>query len=183
MGHSFGTIVVSGMVGGPDGRGTLPRPVDSLVLVQGAVSLWCYSPSIPFDNAGPGYFCNILRDRKVRGPVVTTQSRHDTAVGAIYPLASRLRGSANFAPGRQLPEFGAVGAFGLQGVTEATDLAMLAESGAYNFDAGKVYNLESSTFIARKEGASGAHSDIAGPEVAHAIWSAAFAGADRPSTN
>ena len=34
--------------------------------------------------------------------------------------------------------------------------------------------LESSQFIARKEGASGAHSDIDGPQVAHAMWQAAL---------
>jgi hypothetical protein len=40
MGHSFGTIVISGMLGGPNGRGPLVRPVDSVVLAQGALSLW-----------------------------------------------------------------------------------------------------------------------------------------------
>lgn len=175
MGHSFGTIVVSGMVGGPDASGPLPRPVDSLVLVQGAVSLWCYAAPIPIGNAGDGYFCNIVKNGKVRGPIVTTQSRHDSAVGVLYPLASKLRGSANFAPGKKLPEFGAVGAYGLQGLTNATDLDMRGASDAYSFERGKIYNLESSTFIAKKAGASGAHSDIAGAEVAHAIWSAAFA--------
>ena len=54
---------------------------------------------------------------------------------------------------------------------------MLAADGSYSLEKGKVYNLESSQFIAKKEGPSGAHSDIAGPEVAHAIWSAAFASA------
>jgi hypothetical protein len=175
MGHSFGTVVVSGMLGGPDAQGSLPRPVDSVVLVQGAVSLWCYAPSIPFRDAGAGYFTRILADGKVRGPIVTTRSRHDSAVGRFYPLASRINGSASFAPG--LPEYGAVGTFGLQGVPDATriDTAMLPATGAYAFERGKVYNLEASQYIARGDGASGAHGDIAGPEVAHAIWAAAFA--------
>ena len=97
MGHSFGTIVVSGMLGGPDARGTLPRPVDSVVLVQGAVSLWCYAADIPLTAPAPGYFSRILADGKVRGPIVTTQSKHDNAVGTLYPLASRIKGSAGFA--------------------------------------------------------------------------------------
>jgi hypothetical protein len=181
MGHSFGTIAVSGMVGGPNAAGPLPRPIDSLVLVQGAVSLWCYAAPIPIGNAGDGYFCNILRDKKVRGPIVTTQSRYDSAVGVLYPLASKLRGSANFAPGKKLPEFGGIGTYGLQGLKEATDSDMLTASDAYSFEQGKVYNLEGSTFIAKKEGVSGAHSDIAGPEVAHAIWAAAFSSAAAPS--
>lgn len=175
MGHSFGTIVVSGMLGGANCRGTLQRPVDSVVLVQGAVSLWCYAPSIPFDNAGAGYFNRILAEEKIRGPLVTTRSKHDTAVGVLYPLASRMKGSASFVAG--LPEYGAIGTYGLQGLADADkiDTAMLAADGAYSLAKGRVYNLEASKFIAKKEGASGAHSDIAGPEVAHVIWEAAFA--------
>src|SRR6266567_6040116 len=74
MGHSFGTIVISSMLGGPNASGPLVRPVDSVVLVQGAVSLWCYAASIPFKNAGAGYFSRILPDGKIAGPLVTTQS-------------------------------------------------------------------------------------------------------------
>lgn len=175
MGHSFGTIVVSGILGGPDAQGSLPRPVDSVVLVQGAVSLWCYASNIPFRGAGTGYFNRILNDGKVRGPIVTTRSRHDDAVGVLYPLASRIWGSSSFAG--TLPKFGAIGAFGIQGVADdlRSDLAMLGAGKAYKFEKGKVYNLDGSQFISHKEGASGAHNDIAGPEVAHVIWAAAFA--------
>jgi hypothetical protein len=42
MGHSFGCVVVSSMLNDPQGKGTLVRPVHSLVLVQGALSLWSY---------------------------------------------------------------------------------------------------------------------------------------------
>ncbi|MFC0804608.1 MULTISPECIES: hypothetical protein [Sinorhizobium] len=175
MGHSFGTIVVSGMLGGPNAGGKLPRPVDSVALVQGAVSLWCYAGQIPFDGAGHGYFSRILADHKVRGPIVTTQSKHDTAVGVLYPLASRIKGSVNFADG--FPKFGAIGTFGLQGIPDSSrsELKMLAAAEGYAFEAGKIYNVDGSQFIARMDGASGAHNDIAGPEVAHLIWAAAFA--------
>ena len=178
MGHSFGTIVVSGMLGGPNATGPLPRAVDSVALVQGAVSLWCYANAIPFGGGGAGYFNPILGDRKVSGPMIVTRSRYDSAVGVFYPLASQVKGSASFDP-TKLPEFGAIGAFGIQGVANgiANDLKMLAADGSYSLEKGKVYNLESSQFIAKKEGPSGAHSDIAGPEVAHAIWSAALASA------
>ena len=177
MGHSFGTIVISGMLGGPNANGPLVRPVDSVALVQGAVSLWCYAPSIPFHNAGPGYFHRILPDGKVSGPLVTTQSRYDKAVGQLYPLASHIHGSASFAVGGGFPEFGGIGSYGIQGLGDAiqTDTTMLPADGSYGFQQGKVYNLESSQYICKGGGASGAHSDIAGPEVAHAIWEAAFA--------
>lgn len=176
MGHSFGTIVVSGMLGGPDARGSLPRPVDSLVLVQGAVSLWCYASPIPFDGAGDGYFAPILSHGKVSGPIVTTRSKHDSAVGTFYPLASRFGGTPSFAA-QNLPKYGAIGSFGLRGIggSRIVDMPMLPADGDYDFEKGRVYNLEASAFIAQKEGASGAHSDIDGPEVAHAIWAAALA--------
>ena len=177
MGHSFGTIVISGMLGGPNAQGPLPRAVDSVALVQGAVSLWCYADIIPFPNTGRGYFSRILADHKVRGPFITTRSRHDDAVGTFYPLASCIKGSPSFA-GR-FPAYGAIGAFGIQGVPDdiRSELPMLDAAGNYEFMPGKIYNMDGSQFICRKEGASGAHSDIAVPEVAHAIWSAAFAAA------
>jgi hypothetical protein len=175
MGHSFGTIVVSGMLGGPNAKGNLPRPVDSVALVQGAVSLWCYSDKIPFDGAGPGYFSRLMADHKVSGPIVTTQSKHDLAVGVLYPLASRISGSVEFADA--FPKFGAIGAFGLRGIPDASraELTMLAATDAYHLERGKVYNVDGSQFIAKMDGVSGAHSDIAGPEVAHLIWAAALA--------
>ena len=74
----------------------------------------------------------------------------------------------------QLPKYGGVGAFGIQGPGLAiADDAMQAADGAYSFEGGRVYNLEASAYIRRSLGwFSGAHSDICHPEVAHAIWSA-----------
>lgn len=182
MGHSFGTIVVSCMLGGPKAKAVLPRPVESLVLVQGAVSLWCYAPSIPFrvwlKDAGPGYFHRILEAGRVIGPIVTTRSKYDYAVGRLYPWASRLDLTAapSFAGG--LPKYGGIGVFGIQGVSDGLkhEMTMLPRDGEYSFEPGRVYNLDAQDYILKIESAlSGAHSDIAGPEVAHAIWSAAFA--------
>ena len=176
MGHSFGTIVVSSMVGGPKAQAPLPRHVDSVVLVQGAVSLWTYSAAIPLQVANrKGYFSPILNQNKIQGPLVTTRSKFDGAVGILYPLASQVYGTPDFAPG--LPEFGGIGTYGIQGLpdTQKQDMKMLAAQGNYAFARGKVYNLDGSEFITKGGGISGAHSDIAGPEVAHAIWAAAFA--------
>lgn len=169
MGHSFGCIVVSSVLGGPDGKTALPRAVDSLVLVQGALSLWGYADRIP-DQAGGGYFNGMIRRGAVRGPVVVTTSEHDSAVGTFYPLAARLSGKVDFAA---LPEYGAIGAFGIQGMDGVAPAKLLPQTGQYDFKAGKVYNLESSQFIAKMDGSSGAHSDIDGPQVAHALWQAA----------
>lgn len=170
MGHSFGCIVVSSMLNGPDGTGVLPRPVDSLMLVQGATSLWGFCNAIP-KASGPGYFRKVIDDRKVAGPVVTTQSKRDTAVGVFYPVAAGVALQVAFPI--ELPKYGGLGAFGIQGPGLAIhDLVIADATHPYHFEAGHIYNLECTGVIKDGGGASGAHSDIAKPEVAHAMWEA-----------
>jgi len=178
MGHSFGCIVVSSMLNGPKGQGTLVRPVDSLALIQGAVSLWCYCSKISYQGNRPGYFNKIIAQRKVAGPIVVTHSQFDHAVGKMYPLAGQVAfSSVDFAPSR-LPKYGGIGSFGLAGDDLAAEHTnMLGATASYDFKPGKIYNLESSQFICNEDmggPTSGAHSDIAKPEVAHAVWSAAY---------
>ena len=162
MGHSFGCIVVSSILGGPGGNNPLPRPVNSAVLVQGAMSLWSYAQDIP-DSDKPGYFRQILSGRAVSGPIVTTQSVNDKAVGLAFPAAVGLVGEVDFAA--KLPKFGGIGAWGIQGTTAAEGRDMLDEHGDYQFAAGRIYNLNGSRFIA-------GHSAIDGPQVAHTLWQA-----------
>jgi hypothetical protein len=173
MGHSFGCIVVSAMLHGPDGHGGAVRQVETLTLVQGALSLWSYCADIP-KVGRPGYFRNVLAERRVRGVVMTTQSEYDTAVGRWYPLAAGVAGQVTFQTPGSLPRYGAVGCFGVRGPgVEVTDCDMLPSDQAYGFEAGKVYNLASSRYISDGGGFSGAHSDITKPAVAHAVWDAA----------
>jgi hypothetical protein len=172
MGHSFGCIVVSATIADPPGMSRLRRPVDSAFLVQGALSLWSYCSDIPPAPGQPGYFHSLIAGHKVRGPLVTTQSEFDTAVGRFYPLGAGARGQVVFAPG-EFPKYGGLGAFGVRGLgPEVVDLRMKPADELYPFEPGKIYNLESSRFIREGSGASGAHSDIAKPEVAHAFWEA-----------
>jgi len=181
VGHSFGCIVVSSIVAGK-GKNQLVCPVDSLVLIQGALSLWSYCPDIPRRNNLPGCFSSIIKNRKVSGPIVTTRSIHDSSVTKLYPAASVLgrfqSQDIDFAAisTSEFPEYGSIGTFGIQGIEEITSLKMRTCDKAYDFKPGKVYNLESSQFIrnfvnGRDEDA---HNSIAKPEVAHAVWSAAF---------
>jgi hypothetical protein len=161
MGHSFGCIVVSATMAGAGGDAPLPKPVDSMYLVQGALSLWAYCNDIPADKGTPGYFKAIVGGGKVAGPIVTTQSEHDTAVGRLYPLGARIKGQVDMAPGK-LPKYGGLGTFGARGpgiVVE--DVGMLPLSADYAFAGGRVYNLDGSDVINGGEGVSGAHSDIA----------------------
>jgi hypothetical protein len=172
IGHSFGCVVVSSILNGPQGTGALARPINSVALVQGAMSLWSYADQV-LGSSQPGYFRSVLTRGVVGGPIITTKSRHDTAVGILYPAAVGLVREADFAD--TLPKYGGIGSFGIQGTSIAVECDMLDKDGDYSFASGKIYNLESSKYIAKKEGVSGAHSDIAGPQVAHAIWQAALA--------
>jgi len=169
MGHSFGCIVMSSVLGGPGGTGALARPVDSAVLVQGALSLWSYAEKIPGADK-PGYFRHLLAKHAVSGPLVTTQSTHDAAVGAAFPAAVGLVNEFDF--GTELPRFGGVGTWGIQGTTIAEGLTMLDPTGTYNFKAGRIYNVDGSRFIP-------GHSAIDGPEVAHLLWQAVVASPGR----
>jgi hypothetical protein len=171
MGHSFGCIVVSATVAGPPNGKPLPRPVDSLFLVQGALSLWSYANDIPYAPGTAGYFHRIMKNRLVRGPIVTTRSTRDTAVGRLYPLGAKLKKQLVLADPKY-PQYGGIGSFGIQGIGAGEDMQMQSATHAYNFREGRVYNLEASKVIRNGGGASGAHSDIAHPEVAHAFWAA-----------
>ncbi len=184
IGHSFGTIVMSSIAGGPKGTTALPRSVDSLALLQGAVSLWAWADNIP-STGGKGYFNSSFYRPAVRGPMLTTRSRFDRAVGVAYPAAvSLVLQDPSFGPTEMLNavKWGAIGAFGIQGLTSAVDMKMLPETSEYSFEPGKVYNLEASEYIKKMDGAAGAHSDIDGPQVAHALWQLALASTGSAST-
>jgi hypothetical protein len=177
MGHSFGCIVASGMIAGDGATGSvaLPRPVDAVMLAQGALSLWSYAGDVPFAPGKPGYFQRILAGDLVRGPIVTTRSKYDTAVGRFYPLGAAVKEQFLLGVGG-FPKYGGVGAFGLQGAAGAIDMTMAAATAPYDFGSARVFNLEASDVIRNGDGLAGAHGDIAHPEVAHAFWSAAIAG-------
>ena len=176
MGHSFGCIVVSATLAGPAGSSAGIRPISSLSLVQGALSLWSYSSRIPYPPATRGYFQSIIDRHLVRGPIITTQSSFDTAVGKWYPLAAGVARQVAYAPqnGPAFPKYGGVGAFGVQGDgcnSQSRDILPVTSS--YGFQSSGIYNIECSRVIRNGDTVSGAHSDICHPEVAHVIWEAA----------
>ena len=173
MGHSFGCIVVSAAVAGVPGGPSRARAADSLFLVQGALSLWSFCPDIPYAPGEAGYFNRILKGALVRGPIVTTRSKHDTAVGKLYPIPAGMRDQLVL--DENFPKYGGMGTFGAQGLGAlAEDRIMDSPAVGYGFERGRVYNLEASGTIRNGGGFSGAHSDIAHPEVAHAMWQAAL---------
>jgi hypothetical protein len=178
MGHSFGCIVVSAMVAAPRAPTTPSPPVHSLALIQGALSLWAYCQDVVPAPGKPGYFHRVIAERRVAGPILTTQSEHDLALWKYYPWGAWWKGQLDYdIAGRKLPKYGAVGTFGARGPgITVHDRALGEVNEDYKFAAGIIYNLDCSQVIKKLDGYSGAHSDIAHPEVAHAVWEAAMCG-------
>lgn len=173
MGHSFGCIVVSAMTAGASAA-TPAVPVDSIALIQGAFSVWSFTSAIPYGLRGTGYFRRML-DGRVRGPILTTRSSFDSAVGTWYPWAAGTAGQVDFAA-PVAPKYSAVGAFGVRGDgVNMVDLNLGPVDTEYHFQPGTVYNFQASQVIKNGSGFAGAHSDFARPEVAHAVWQAAGA--------
>ncbi|MDV9191914.1 serine-threonine protein kinase [Streptomyces sp. SR27] len=175
VGHSMGArLVAYALRGLPSGAG----PVASVTLLQGAFSHYAFAARLPHDPGRSG----SLRDAqlRVRGPVVACYSRYDTALGVMYPLASRLAGeSESFDGAGSLgaaagllgaddPRWGAIGHDGVQavpGTAARTLAAVLREgvpgSGCVSVDAAEVVR---------------SHSDICHEELARVVVSAAGTG-------
>jgi hypothetical protein len=179
MGHSFGCIVVSSMLRGADARGVR---ISSMLLVQGAMSLWSYANDLPGKPGSPGYFRPVIDAECVAGPIVVTTSSHDSAVGKLYPVAAGAARQVEYEPSRHaLPTYGAIGSFGVQGPGLSLEKRQIARDDvtrAYDFAPGRIYNLAGDDVIRTGGGLSGAHSDIAHPEVGHAFWEAVLATPD-----
>jgi hypothetical protein len=177
LGHSFGTIVMSGAVrGAGEDPDPLPRPIESLFLAQGAVSLWAFAPNVPRGvGGGRGYFADLVNPGRVAGATVATRSKWDHAVGKYYPLAVRVAGQ--FLLGDDLPKYGGIGTWGIQGVPDAVELPPLRIGGQPegDFTPAAIHNVDASAVIAKLEGASGAHNDLAHRELVQLAWRAALA--------
>jgi hypothetical protein len=161
MGHSFGCLLMGATV-------ECGVATSSLVLIQGALSLWSFSDRVPRARGmkpASGGLHGV--PAKVRGPICVTRSEHDRAVGWLYPLAAGVAGQVELRV-PELPRYGAMGAFGARGTGfPFAEVKMKSQGGQYDWGArGTVWNVESSDVIR-------AHSDIARPEVAWMQWSAA----------
>ena len=177
MGHSFGCIVVSSMLRGTEVAH--PLRVSSAFLVQGALSLWSFAAELPGGAATPGWFRPVLDRNRISGPMVVTTSRFDRAVGSLYPLAAGAAGEVAYdLSSAQLPTYGAIGAFGAQGAgvnAQPRALTLGDLTSDHGLAPGQVYNVNGDAVIRAGGGLSGAHSDIAHPEVGHLFWNAVLA--------
>ncbi|MFG2131141.1 serine-threonine protein kinase [Streptomyces sp. NPDC048751] len=169
VGHSFGGRLVSFALRGlPEGV----RTVKSVTLLQGAFSHYAFAARLPHDTRAGGVLQG--QHNRVDGPVVCCYSSHDSALGTLYPLASRVAGDAqglvgSFGVGNLLgAKWGAMGFDGVQAVpgTKAMKLAdalrgPLPTSGCVNVDAAAV--------VRRGGPPAGAHSDIVHKELAQLV--------------
>jgi hypothetical protein len=145
-------------------------PVKSLFLLQGAFSHYAFADRLPHDATRSG----ALKGRadQVDGPLLTTHSLKDLAVGVSYPAASFVNQDDAAAAVDQSIRFGAMGHDGAQAVDAAT--AVLAAPGTrYPFQKHKWLNLDGNRVIVHGAPPSGAHSDIVSPHTAWAALAAA----------
>ncbi|WP_031525587.1 hypothetical protein [Streptomyces sp. NRRL F-5123] len=150
VGHSFGARLVSFALAG------LPpaaHNVASVTLLQGAFSHSAFSPGGALDGM----------QHRVHGPVVAGHSRHDSALGVLYPLASRLSGDDRSLLGDD--RWGALGHDGFHGLPTAPALALAAALGTGFPPAGCV-SVDASATVCHGGPPSGAHSDICHPDLA-----------------
>ncbi|MGW1890952.1 serine-threonine protein kinase [Streptomyces sp. NPDC002004] len=166
VGHSFGGRLVSFALDGlPDGV----RSVKSVTLLQGAFSHYAFAARLPHGMHGSGALNG--RERRVDGPLVCCFSRHDTALGVMYPLASRMSGDATSVFGLDGATWGAMGHDGVQSVDGATRLA-LADALGSGLPATGFISVDAAGVVRRGGPPAGAHSDICHPELARVVLAA-----------
>ncbi|HEY9228446.1 MAG TPA: hypothetical protein VIP11_17465, partial [Gemmatimonadaceae bacterium] len=171
LGHSFGARVVSySLTGLPATATGAASPVKSLFLLQGAFSHFAFANSLPFDTSRKGDLAGMAA--RVDGPLLTTHSLKDSAVGTAYPAASIASGQDASDASDTFFRWGAMGHDGAQSVN-AVNAVLGLPGTSYPFSAGKWVNLDGNGVIVNGGPPSGAHSDIVHPHTAWAALSAA----------
>ncbi|BCL31719.1 serine-threonine protein kinase [Streptomyces aurantiacus] len=173
VGHSFGGRLVSFALRGlPKGV----RTVKSVTLLQAAFSHYAFAARLPHETRSGG----VLRGHQERidGPLVCCFSRFDSALGTVYPLASRTAGDDRTAAGFGLPRllgarWGALGHDGVQAVsgTKAFTLADALRARA-TLPASGCVNIDASAVVRHGGLPAGAHSDICHRELAQVVLAA-----------
>lgn len=167
VGHSFGgrLVTAAAMAAHPTAK------LHSMSLLQAAFSHNGFAQAGRSEGSDipEGYFRRVISERRVKGPILVTFSRHDHAVGKAYAIASRLNREKAAGLGDASDPYGGIGANGAQRLDPANlaanVTALKAKGGAYQWEPGKVHNLNSDQFISD-------HGDVENPHVAWAIASA-----------
>jgi len=171
LGHSFGARLVSySLAGLPSALTGTRSPVKSLFLLQGAFSHYAFADSLPHDATRSGGLKGMAV--RVDGPLLTTHTLKDLAVGLSYPAASFANQDDAAAAVDQLKRWGAMGHDGAQAVP-AAPAALGGPGTAYTLSKGQWLNLDGNQVIIHGGFPAGAHSDIVHPHTAWAALSAA----------
>ena len=173
MGHSFGARLVSfSLTGLPATAVGAASPVKSLTLIQGAFSHFSFAKPTPCPAVPAGALAGVLN--RVDGPLLSTFTAADRAVGWWYPTASMLAHQDAQSLTDLTYEWGGMGHDGFQQSPAGTTVPLQAQGYDYAFAKGSVYLLDSNKVINTMQSAfSGAHSDIRHPQVVWAVLSAA----------
>ncbi|RAG86440.1 serine/threonine protein kinase [Streptacidiphilus pinicola] len=173
MGHSFGArLVAHALVGLGDVENPQASPVKSVLFLQGAFSHFAFAPAIT-QAATPGEEGPLAGlTARVDGPLLSTFTSADRALGAWYPMATMIQHEDLALLDHPANRWGAMGHDGFQQANAVT--ALLAPQGSpYTFTPGTCYRLDANAVInADQSPFAGAHSDICHPEV---LWAAASA--------
>ncbi|HYW30096.1 MAG TPA: alpha/beta hydrolase [Gemmatimonas sp.] len=121
LGHSYGGVVVLSAVSYP-ANVPLPRKVDSVLLLQPAVNRWCFASNVAGKGYPGGY--RVAFDR-VKQPILTTFSKHDSALTKFFHLAVRRDrdlGQPTIAGWSDVPkgpnQYAALGGYGPEGCAD-----------------------------------------------------------------
>jgi hypothetical protein len=173
IGHSFGArLVAFSLTGLPDTATGAASPVKSLTLVQGAFSHFSFAAPTPCSAVPAGALAGARN--RVDGPLLSTFTAADRAVGWWYPAASMLAHQNAESLTDLDYEWGGMGHDGFQQSPPAVTVPLQPPGQQYGFEPDGVYLLDANKVIcAMQSQFSGAHSDIKHPEVLWAILSAA----------
>ncbi|EKX68357.1 serine-threonine protein kinase [Streptomyces ipomoeae] len=171
VGHSFGARLVSFALRGlPEGV----RTVKSVTLLQAAFSHYAFAERLPHDQRASGVLSG--QQKRVDGPLICCHSKHDSALGTIYPLASRMAGDSRavlgFGIGSVLgAKWGALGYDGVQAV-KGTRSFKLADALKAQLPTSGCVNIDAAAVVKNGGPPSGAHSDICHRELARVVLAA-----------
>lgn len=164
-GHSFGCKFWLASLTGP--ADVVPRDVDSLLLLQGAVSAWAFADQVP-DTTLPGGYRSVLS--RVSGPLIATYSKHDWPLQYAYPAGSMLAGQVGelSSDADTVSPHAALGAVGAAGAGTASHHRTILQSGV-EYDLGPgIWSIQSDEVI-------DGHSGIYHAQVAWLAWAGILA--------
>ena len=149
------------------------EPVHSMLLVQGAQSLWSYSSHHPGGSDSDRLLPSIARGRNgrrnrrsPRGPL--TIGRSDSSIRSGRRRAERYRSRRALSPRTGAS---ALSARRHRALSRRTCRSVPLPP-MYRLCLDTVFNIDATAVIKSGRGPSGAHSDISHAEVAHLMWQA-----------